>query len=66
MRSIEERMEKFDKVIYCILALTWFGLSIAATIDVSDNYRFGFILLSFFMGIEKLLDAFAPRRFWGK
>lgn len=59
-------MKKFGRIYYCIIALVWFGICVFATVDTGSNYRISFIILSFGMGIEKLLDAFSPRRFLGE
>ena len=59
-------MKKTSSIAYCFIAIAWFAISIWAAVDANINYRIGFIILSFAMGIEKLLDAFLPRRILGE
>lgn len=59
-------MKRTSSIFYCFIALIWFAISIWAVVDTSNSYRLGFIVASFSMGIEKLFDAFAPRRIWGE
>lgn len=55
-------MKKIYSVLYLITSLAWFCLCICAVFDAEHNFRIGFIITTFAMGVEKLFDVFWPRR----